>query len=127
MSVAYDIVVQEPAPPARPAAAPVARAVALPAHARLLDSVAAFTHHRDIDALDHSLALSLAELAPAREVLLCKRAAEGRRLDSLVRCVADATGALIVGACDPDERDPSLEPVWHCMDSQRSHTVVGED
>ncbi|HTH67972.1 MAG TPA: GGDEF domain-containing protein, partial [Rhodanobacter sp.] len=42
------------------------------AHSRLLDSVAAFTHHRDIDALDHSLVLSLAELASARSVSLGK-------------------------------------------------------
>jgi diguanylate cyclase (GGDEF)-like protein len=112
---------------ALPLASLLPRPVPLPAQARLLDSVASFTHHRDIDALDHSLALSLAELAPAREVLLCKRAADGRRLESLVRCVADATGEFAVGACDPDEQDPSLQPVWHCMDSQRSHVVVGED
>jgi diguanylate cyclase (GGDEF)-like protein len=98
-----------------------------PAQARLLDSVASFTHHRDIDALDHSLALSLAELAPAREVLLCKRTVDGRRLESLVRCVVDAGGEFAVGACDPDEHDPSLQPVWHCMDHQRSHVAVGED
>jgi diguanylate cyclase (GGDEF)-like protein len=130
MSVACDIATHEvPATLARvqPAAAPLPRAVMPPAHARLLDSVAAFTHHRDIDALDHSLALSLAELAPAREVLLCKRTVDDRRMESLVRCVADASGGFAVGACDPDEHDPSLQPVWHCMDSQRSHVVIGED
>ncbi|SEJ26132.1 GGDEF domain-containing protein [Frateuria terrea] len=130
MSVACDIVTQEaPALLARaqPVAAPGPRSVVPSAHARLLDSVAAFTHHRDIDALDHSLALSLAELAPAREVLLCKRTIDGRRMDSLVRCVADASGGFVVGACDPDEHDPALQPVWHCMDGQRSHVEVGED
>jgi diguanylate cyclase (GGDEF)-like protein len=130
MSVAFDIVTQEaPAAPARahPVAAPGPRCVMPSAHARLLDSVAAFTHHRDIDALDHSLALSLAELAPAREVLLCKRTIDERRMDSLVRCVADGSGGFAVGACDPDEHDPALQPVWHCMDSQRSHVETDED
>ena len=46
------------------------------AHSRLLDSVAAFTHHRDTDALDRSLVLSLAELASARSVSLAKRGIE---------------------------------------------------
>src|SRR5690349_19815113 len=100
MSVAVDIVTQgAPAVPAlaQPAAAPGARSVMPSAHARLLDSVAAFTHHRDIDALDHSLALSLAELAPAREVLVCKRTVDGRRMDSLVRCIADGAGGFVMG------------------------------
>jgi len=122
MSVAYDIVAQEAASPrASSAAAPVARNPMPPAQARLLASVAAFTHHRDIDALDHSLALSLAELAPARAVVLCKRAADGRRLESLVRCEADAQGVFSLRACDPVAEDATLGPVWHCMDQQQSH------
>jgi diguanylate cyclase (GGDEF)-like protein len=123
MSVAYDIVTQE-APPARALAtvAPAQRAAM--AHARLLDSVASFTHHRDIDALDHSLVLSLAELASARVVLLCKRAPDGRRLESLVHCALDAHGAFSVHASEPDADDPTLQPVWHCMDQQHSHDDV---
>jgi diguanylate cyclase (GGDEF)-like protein len=97
----------------------------LPAQARLLDSVAAFTHHRDIDALDHGLTLSLAELASARVVVLCKRAVEGDRLESLVRCAADAQGSYTVSASEPAVGDPALEPVWACMDQQRSHADTG--
>lgn len=125
MSAASQIVTQQAH--AAPARVQAGRHMVPSAHARLLDSVAAFTHHRDIDALDHSLALSLAELAPAREVLLCKRMADGRRMDSLVRCVADTSGGFIVGACDPDDDDPALQPVWHCMDNQRSHAEAGVD
>lgn len=55
---------------------------------RVLDSVAQFTHHRDVDALDHSLTLSLAELADAHQVTLYKHAGERGHGDgeSLVRC-----------------------------------------
>ena len=100
MSVAVDITQEAPAALARaqPAAVLGPRSVVPSAHARLLDSVAAFTHHRDIDALDHSLALSLAELAPAREVLLCKRTVDVRSMDSLVRCIADGGGVFVIGA-----------------------------
>ena len=128
MSVAYDIVAQEAAPVrALPAVAPVPRSPMPPAQARLLDSVAAFTHHRDIDALDHSLALSLAKLAPARAVVLCKRALDGRRLESLVRCAADAHGVFALRACEPDADDSALEPVWRCMDQQQSHAEANAD
>jgi diguanylate cyclase (GGDEF)-like protein len=98
-----------------------------PAQARLLDSVAAFTHLRDTDALDHSLALSLAELAPARAVVLCKRAVDGRRLESLVRCAADAQGVFSLCTSEPAVDDPALEPVWRCMDDQQSHAGVEAD
>jgi diguanylate cyclase (GGDEF)-like protein len=130
MSVAVEIVTQEvPAALARvqPAAAPAPRSAMLTAHARLLDSVAAFTHHRDIDALDHSLALSLAELAPARVVVLCKRAVDGRRLESLVRCAADAQGAFSMVAHEPPPEGPALEPVWSCMDRQHTHADTAAD
>ncbi|MBP1473095.1 GGDEF domain-containing protein [Frateuria sp. MAH-13] len=121
MSVAYDIVAQEAASArALSALAPVPRSPIAPAQARLLASVAAFTHHRDTDALDHSLALSLAELAPARAVVLCKRAADGRRLESLVRCAADAQGLFCLHTGAPIADDPALEPVWRCMDQQQS-------
>jgi diguanylate cyclase (GGDEF)-like protein len=128
MSVAYDIVAQNAAP-ARilPAAAPTLRSPMPPAQARLLDSVAAFTHHRDIDALDHGLALSLAELAPARAVVLCKRAVDGRHVESLVRCAADAQGVFSLRACTPDADDPALAPVWHCMDQQQSHAEANAE
>jgi diguanylate cyclase (GGDEF)-like protein len=130
MSAAYDIIKQEtPATSARvqSAVAPVPRASMLPAQARLLDSVAAFTHHRDIDALDHSLALSLAELSHAHAVMLCKRATDGRRLESLVCCTVDAQGGHVLDVREPDSDEPALEPLWHCMDHQRSHASIGPD
>ncbi len=66
-------------------------------HARLVDSVAHFTHQRDTEALDHSLTLSLAELADARAVTLYKRA--GERVgphERLVRCSRNALGRFNV-------------------------------
>ncbi|HMH68020.1 MAG TPA: hypothetical protein VK519_08875, partial [Pinirhizobacter sp.] len=58
--------------------------------ARLLDSVAEFTVHRDIDALDHSLVLSLAELVEATSVALCKRTDEtDNALEMIALCVPD--------------------------------------
>ena len=60
---------------------------------RVLDSVAQFTHHRDIDALDHSLTLSLAELADAHVVTLYKRnGGRGDPCERLVRCTRNALG-----------------------------------
>ena len=61
--------------------------------ARLVDSVAHFTHQRDTEALDHSLTLSLAELADPRSVTLYKRAGErSGPQESLVRCSRNALG-----------------------------------
>ncbi|KRE85829.1 diguanylate cyclase [Rhodanobacter sp. Soil772] len=85
------------------------------AHSRLLDSVAAFTHHRDIAALDHSLALSLAELTSARSVTLAKWAIDGAYVESVVRCVPDAQGAYQLHAADPDRADPALNLLHRCM------------
>jgi diguanylate cyclase (GGDEF)-like protein len=84
-------------------------------HSRLLDSVAAFTHHRDIAALDHSLALSLAELTSARSVVLAKRAIDGAYVESIVRCVPDAQGTYQLRADDPDRVDPALRLLHRCM------------
>jgi diguanylate cyclase (GGDEF)-like protein len=68
---------------------------------RVLDSVAEFTYHRDIDALDHSLVLSLAELVTVTTVALCKRGAEGKTaIDSVVRCAPDHRGQFVVEASD---------------------------
>jgi len=72
---------------------------------RVLDSVAQFTHHRDIDALDHSLTLSLAELADAHVVTLYKRSGgRGDPCERLVRCSRNEHGrygvALLPQAAD---------------------------
>ncbi|HEX5306477.1 MAG TPA: GGDEF domain-containing protein [Dyella sp.] len=64
---------------------------------RVLDSVVQFTHHRDVDALDHSLALSLAELADAHVVTLYKRAGErGDPDECVVRCARNELGRYSV-------------------------------
>jgi len=70
---------------------------------RLLDSVAEFTVHRDIDALDHSLVLSLAELVEASSVALCKRTDEtDDALEMIALCVPDEHNKLTVEAiCMP--------------------------
>jgi diguanylate cyclase (GGDEF)-like protein len=73
---------------------------------RVLDSVAQFTHHRDIDALDHSLTLSLAELADAHVVTLYKRSGgRGAPVDSLVRCARDQNGRYSVVSLPADDDD----------------------
>ncbi|OZB61937.1 MAG: GGDEF domain-containing protein [Lysobacterales bacterium 14-68-21] len=65
--------------------------------ARVVDSVAHFTHQRDTEALDHSLTLSLAELADARAVTLYKRAGEhAGPQGSVVRCSRNALGRFNV-------------------------------
>jgi diguanylate cyclase (GGDEF)-like protein len=84
-------------------------------HSRLLDSVASFTHHRDIAALDHSLVLSLAELTSAHRVVLAKRATDGAYVESIVRCVPDAQGAYQLQADDPDRVEPALKLLHRCM------------
>jgi len=84
-------------------------------HSRLLDSVASFTHHRDIAALDHSLVLSLAELTSAHQVVLAKRAIDGAYVEGIVRCVPDTQGAYRLQADDPNGVDPALMLLHRCM------------
>jgi diguanylate cyclase (GGDEF)-like protein len=96
---------------------PPANAAGLLAHSRLLDSVAAFTHHRDIDALDHSLALSLAELASARGVSLAKRAVDGSgELESVVHCAPDAQGRYELRMINPARRESTLASMRQCIE-----------
>ncbi|MBU6247622.1 MAG: GGDEF domain-containing protein [Xanthomonadaceae bacterium] len=65
--------------------------------ARLVDTVAHFTHQRDTEALDHSLTLSLAELADARAVTLYKYAGDRAvPQDLLIRCRRNALGRYSV-------------------------------
>ncbi|WP_027484124.1 GGDEF domain-containing protein [Rhodanobacter sp. OR87] len=84
-------------------------------HSRLLDSVASFTHHRDIAALDHSLVLSLAELTAARRVVLAKRALDGAYVEAIMCCTPDAQGVYRLQADDPDAIDPALKLLHRCM------------
>lgn len=84
---------------------------------RLLASVAEFTHHRDIDALDHSLVLSLAELVKVRSVTLCKRGESAQfPVDSLVLCSRDAEGAFVVEAVDPSREGDPIDTIVCAME-----------
>jgi diguanylate cyclase (GGDEF)-like protein len=84
-------------------------------HKRLLDSVAQFTDHRDIDALDQSLTLSLAELSGARAVTLYKRAGEaGAMAESLVRCAIRPDGGYDIEPVEPVAGVPFLESMRQC-------------
>lgn len=92
------------------------------AHARLLDSLAAFTHHRDVAALDHSLVLSLAELTSAHSVILAKHAVDGPYVECVVRCVPDSGGGYRVQASEADEVDPSLKLLHRCLHRLEAQT-----
>ncbi|MBB3228316.1 diguanylate cyclase (GGDEF)-like protein [Luteibacter sp. Sphag1AF] len=88
---------------------------------RLLASVAEFTHHRDIDALDHSLVLSLAELVNVGSVALCKRGDDPHRpIESLVVCERNAEGQLAVNAADPEHTSVAVHSLVHSMTTLES-------
>ncbi len=98
-------------------------------HMRLIDSVAAFTHHRDIDALDHSLVLSLAELTSARSVSLGKRLAEGdSRLVSHVCCDLDELGHHRVRLLNVDEEGGTTQRLLQaCIDRPQVRAELRAD
>ncbi|WP_460875878.1 GGDEF domain-containing protein [Rhodanobacter koreensis] len=99
--------------------------VDLLAHSRLLDSVAAFTHHRDTDALDRSLVLSLAELASARSVSLAKCGIDRHpRVDSIVECTPDTQGNYRLQVLGADESDPATALLSRCMEHQEAHAEM---
>jgi len=98
------------------------------AHSRLLDSVAAFTHHRDVDALDHSLVLSLAQLTSARSVLLGKYTCDDEnRLRTVVCCEADGHGGYQLRVFEPAPGDPALQALRRGMHQVTAHDGMGED
>jgi diguanylate cyclase (GGDEF)-like protein len=97
-------------------------------HMRLLDSVAQFTHHRDIDALDHSLTLSLAELTSARVVSLYKRAGESiGQQESLVCCARRADGGFALDSVEPDGDNAAHDSLRHCAAQLRTHAGYAPD
>src|SRR6201991_1258946 len=100
---------------------------ALP-ESRLLASVAEFTHHRDIDALDHSLVLSLAELVSVSSVTLCKRG-ESLQLpvDSIVVCSRNAEGAFVVEALDPLREGDPIDTIVCAMETLEAISDVTDD
>ncbi|MDF3983119.1 GGDEF domain-containing protein [Luteibacter sp. PPL201] len=85
---------------------------------RLLASVAEFTHHRDIDALDHSLVLSLAELVKVKTVTLCKRGESAQfPVDSIVVCTHGNGQGFVVEAVDPSPDDESVQTIIRAMET----------
>jgi len=101
-------------------AAPVA--IEAPDEWRLLDSLAALTHHRDIDALDHSLVLTLAELTAARSVLLAKCFPEDSVLESAVCCSPDPAGAYRVRPLQPAHLGAALGTMQRCLQRLEAQT-----
>jgi diguanylate cyclase (GGDEF)-like protein len=99
-----------------------------PPESRLLASVAEFTHHRDIDALDHSLVLSLAELVSVSSVTLCKRG-ESLQLpvDSIVVCSRNAEGAFVVEALDPTRDGDPIDTIVCAMETLEAISDVTDD
>lgn len=91
---------------------------------RLLDSLAAFTHHRDIDALDHSLVLTLAELTSACSVILAKRGFDEGGLESVVRCASNPRGAYLVHPLEPAWTGPSLQLLRGCLEHLEARIEV---
>jgi diguanylate cyclase (GGDEF)-like protein len=94
-------------------AAPVA--VEAPDEWRVLDSLAALTHHRDIDALDHSLVLTLAQLTAARSVILAKCFPEDSVLESVVCCSPDRSGTYQVRPLEPAHLGAALGTMQRCL------------
>ncbi|CAM5391952.1 GGDEF domain-containing protein [Rhodanobacter lindaniclasticus] len=90
-------------------------AVEAPDEWRVLDSLAALTHHRDIDALDHSLVLTLAELTAAHSVILAKCFAEDSVLESAACCSPDPLGVYHVRPLEPAQLGASLGPMQRCL------------
>lgn len=97
-------------------------------HLRLLNSVARFTHHRDTDALDHSLTLTLAELSCAREVSLYKNAGEsGAQRETFVRCTRDGNGKLMVEPTVLCEQEPDDRALLSCAQQCACDSERGAD
>ncbi|SEN07685.1 diguanylate cyclase (GGDEF) domain-containing protein [Luteibacter sp. UNCMF331Sha3.1] len=95
---------------------------------RLLASVAEFTHHRDIDALDHSVVLSLAELVPVNSVTLCKRGESMQHpVESIVVCSRKADGGLVVEAIDPGREGDPIDTIVCAMEMLEAISDVTDD
>lgn len=94
---------------------------------RVLASVAEFTHHRDIDALDHSLVLSLAELVSVDSVALCKRGDSLQTpVETLVVCTRNAGGDFVVEAVEPPRDGEAIDSILCSMETLESITDVTE-
>ncbi|QWT21977.1 GGDEF domain-containing protein [Bacillus sp. NP157] len=95
---------------------------------RLLASVAEFTHHRDIDALDHSLVLSMAELVAVKSVTLCKRGESLQQpVESLVVCTRNAEGRCVVEALEPTRDGDPVDTIIVAMETLEVVSDVTDD
>ena len=96
---------------------------------RLLASVAEFTHHRDIDALDHSMVLSLAELVAVNSVTLCKCGEDpSHPVDSIVVCSRKPgpEGGFVVEAVDPDRDGDAIDTIVCALETSEAISDVTE-
>ncbi len=118
-------VMSEDAPLPMDAQAPVAHE--FEPERRVVDSVARLTLHRDIDALDHSLTLSLAELLRARLVLLYKCMSAEACTESLVSCRQTPAGHYEVRPSDLVESMSAYPQLMDCANSQDSGHLAGDD
>jgi diguanylate cyclase (GGDEF)-like protein len=99
-----------------------------PPESRLLASVAEFTHHRDIDALDHSVVLSLAELVAVSSVTLCKRGDTLQEpVDSMVVCTRRPDGGFAVEAVEPARDGDPVDTIVCAMETLEAISDVTED
>jgi diguanylate cyclase (GGDEF)-like protein len=95
---------------------------------RLLASVAEFTHHRDIDALDHSLVLSLAELMPVNSVTLCKRGESLQQpIESMVVCSRKPEGGFVVDALEPPREGDPVDTIVCAMETLEAISDVTDN
>jgi diguanylate cyclase (GGDEF)-like protein len=95
---------------------------------RLLASVAEFTHHRDIDALDHSLVLSMAELVAVKSVTLCKRGDTLQHpVESLTVCLRNSDGHCVVEAVEPMRDGDPVETMVCAMETLEVITDVTDE
>ncbi len=98
----------------------------LPSHSQLLASVAQFTYHRDIDTLDHSLVLTLAELTSAHSIFLGKRGGGSRfTLDSIVQCRLNADGKYAVTVAKaPGPEHPATARLLKSMEEMERYAQI---
>jgi hypothetical protein len=95
---------------------------------RLLASVAEFTHHRDIDALDHSLVLSMAELVAVKSVTLCKRGDSlAHPVESLTVCTRNDDGRCMVEAVEPMRDGDPIDTIVCAMETLEVISDVTDD
>ncbi len=101
----------------------------LPSHSQLLASIAKFTYHRDVDTLDHSLVLTLAELTSAHSISLGKRGNGSKfTLESIVQCTPDKDGKYVVAIIEtPGPDHPATTRLLTSMEEMERYAQMDAD